>query len=41
MGWFSQRLSFFEAAKQEIKKRLEEADLPGLKLTFKKESIAK
>ena len=31
----------FEAAKQEIKKRLKDADLPGLKLTFKKESIAK
>lgn len=31
----------FEAAKQEIKTRLYAADLPGLKLTFKKESIAK
>lgn len=31
----------FDAAKQEIKNRLEEADLPGLKLTFKKESITK
>ena len=31
----------FETAKQEIKKRLEEANLPGLKLAFKKESIAK
>jgi hypothetical protein len=31
----------FEAAKQEIKTRLYNADLPGLKLTFKKESIAK
>ncbi|MGL5074373.1 MAG: GIY-YIG nuclease family protein, partial [Waterburya sp.] len=31
----------FETAKQEIKTRLYEADLPGLKLTFKKESIAK
>ncbi|MGL5832473.1 MAG: GIY-YIG nuclease family protein [Waterburya sp.] len=31
----------FEAAKEEIKTRLYEANLPGLKLTFKKESIAK
>ena len=31
----------FKTAKQEIKKRLNEANLPGLKLTFKKESIAK
>jgi hypothetical protein len=31
----------FEAAKEEIKTRLYDADLPELKLTFKKESIAK
>ena len=31
----------FETAKEEIKKRLHDADLPGLKLTFKKENIAK
>jgi ribosomal protein S8 len=31
----------FEAAKEEIKIRLYEADLPGLKLAFKKESITK
>lgn len=31
----------FETAKEEIKKRLHEANLQGLKLTFKKESIAK
>ena len=37
----SEQYPTFEAAKQEIKKRLEEADLPGLKLTFKKETIAK
>jgi hypothetical protein len=37
----SQDYPTFEAAKQEIKTRLYEADLPGLKLTFKKESIAK
>lgn len=37
----SEQYPTFEAAKQEIKKRFEEADLPGLKLTFKKETIAK
>ena len=31
----------YEAAKQEIKNRLNKANLPGLKLTFKKETIAK
>lgn len=37
----SEKYPTFEAAKQEIKTRLYDADLPGLKLTFKKESIAK
>ena len=31
----------FEAAKQEIKIRLKNAKLPGLKISFKKESITK
>ena len=31
----------FETAKQEIIKRLSEADLPGLRLTFRKENITK
>ena len=37
----SEQYPTYEAAKQEIKKRLNEANLPGLKLTFKKESVAK
>ena len=37
----SEQYPTFETAKQEIKKRLNEANLPKLKLTFKKESIAK
>ena len=37
----SEQYPTFEATKQEIKKRLEEANLPELKLTFKKETIAK
>ncbi|WP_319423006.1 hypothetical protein [Pleurocapsa sp. FMAR1] len=37
----SEQYSTFEAAKQEITRRLNEADLPGLKLTFIKENITK
>ncbi len=37
----SEQYSTFETAKQEIIKRLSEADLPGLKLTFRKENITK
>jgi hypothetical protein len=31
----------FEAAKKEIKQRLNQADLPDLKLTFRREHITK
>ena len=37
----SEQYSTFEAAKQEITRRLNEADLPELKLTFRKENITK
>lgn len=37
----NEQYATFEAAKEEIKTRLYNADLPGLKLTFKKESVAK
>ena len=37
----NERYPTFEAAKQEIKNRLNHADLSGLKLSFKKESITK
>jgi hypothetical protein len=37
----SEEFPTFETAKQEIRKRLQNSDLPELKITFKRETIAK
>lgn len=38
---FSEEFPTFETAKEEIRRRLQNSDLPGLKITFKRETIAK